>query len=1358
MIYTFQIKKSHELEGRIVGSSSFEGVEFLGLRSERGNDWGGVLLLVLLFLIFNVGTVSAATHVSYGLDGRFDIVGSDQDIDGRGSTSYSGASISGDDVENALTNDSWINKWLVTDLSDLYEVNYINLSSNFAIKQNQANNTDKYGVWHDVNGDSGVNGSDDYPIYNDLFFANRSTDSLTVKPAMRVGNASHLRGKVFKLKAQKYFVNDYDRESSELSLVPVDEKTLLNSENTQDMLDSALLLPGTDIKIGMQNLDVSAGSADFAIIEGGVVTSYKHRGQDFNPLFAVGNDLELLKGYYFILTLIDPSGEYINFALGKKSDEFWLVNGEVDVLGYSHVVIGDDSGGWGEEFRFDGAELSIPSGSNKALPKTSNSSPFTPHKRPEINSGKSFVTYDSGGKFDVVRSQLITVANMTFMNADRYPYQEFLAVDAWILTNESNIVIKYNSSNTVNIVNDTWMNFSQSPYSDFLNISARVQTDGSNITVQFYKQDIDDDSSTQASSALTSGDDVLQTEVNNSWERLWMSTRLSDIQGSSEIKLSSNFAISQNQTNNSEKYGFWYDATGDGDVKDDDDYPTYNDILFVDVGLSQLTIKPAMRIGDSINLVGKIFNLKSQDYFVKKFDSNDDEITLVAVDVKAFLDNDNTQDMLDSAILVPGTDIKIGMQNMDVGAGSADFAIIEGGVVTSYKHRGQGVDPLFAGGNDLELLNDYYMYLTYIDPAGNYIKLAIGKKTDEFKVIDGDTNVLGYARAVVDDDTGGWVNEFRLEGDYSTISAGDYWTFPLPEGNATPSTFEPKYLGTYAAYTSDKEFDIIRKLSLTVNDSTTLDASREPFSDFLNGDVDVTVTGSSGTVTFTYFMNDFDGTRDSTDDFSETYYTDLEVGKWVANRSDDDFSKTNSLTSWIINVSDTNSLRDNTGSRYGMCFDANGDGDVRDSGDYTIYNDLFIVDKNYSSITVKPAMRIGNATGSIGNVFKLKGQDYFVNGFDSINKDITLIPVSVKWLLNSVNLQNTLDSAYLIPGTNTKIGLQNLTSTPSGTFYVIVDGNVTEVIVRDNETVPKFKIGKDLELHSGSYIIPLEIDPYSNFIKFVIGEKTDEFILSDGDTDVLGYAVARVNPEDSGEFRLEDDNITVSRGSSHQISANITGGLNLLNAFLVFDEDGFFDVQAHWVKSAASGSRIKGSKSPWKDFLKPDAEVSVSNVESGIEMRYEDEDIDNDPSTQNTASGITGDDVAKNETSTNWENMWLVTDLSDLGGASETYLSLDFDIKKNQTNNSEKYGVWYDATGDGDVDDTGDYPIYNDVFFADRLPTTLTIKPAMRIGDSINLVGKVFNLKSQDYFVKKFERSEERRVGKECRSRWSPYH
>ena len=38
----------------------------------------------------------------------------------------------------------------------------------------------------------------------------------------------------------------------------------------------------------------------------------------------------------------------------------------------------------------------------------------------------------------------------------------------------------------------------------------------------------------------------------------------------------------------------------------------------------------------------------------------------------------------------------------------------------------------------------------------------------------------------------------------------------------------------------------------------------------------------------------------------------------------------------------------------------------------------------------------------------------------------------------------------------------------------------------------------------------------------------------------------------------------------------------------------------------------------------------------------------------------------------------------------------------------------------------------------------------------ILMLGKVLKFKSNDGFIT--QRSEERRVGKECRSRWSPYH
>ncbi len=158
------------------------------------------LLLILVFLFVIVGSVSATTYVRYDSIGRFDIEDSDGNIDDDGSTSYSGAVISGDDVENAQTSTSWNDKWLVTGLSDVQGNSDIKLSSNFAINQNQLNNTDEFGIWYDATGDGDVNDADDYPIYNDIFISDLTGDSITVKPAMRVGNSSYLAGRIFELK------------------------------------------------------------------------------------------------------------------------------------------------------------------------------------------------------------------------------------------------------------------------------------------------------------------------------------------------------------------------------------------------------------------------------------------------------------------------------------------------------------------------------------------------------------------------------------------------------------------------------------------------------------------------------------------------------------------------------------------------------------------------------------------------------------------------------------------------------------------------------------------------------------------------------------------------------------------------------------------------------------------------------------------------------------------------------------------------------------------------------------------------------------------------------------------------------
>ena len=64
-----------------------------------------------------------------------------------------------------------------------------------------------------------------------------------------------------------------------------------------------------------------------------------------------------------------------------------------------------------------------------------------------------------------------------------------------------------------------------------------------------------------------------------------------------------------------------------------------------------------------------------------------------------------------------------------------------------------------------------------------------------------------------------------------------------------------------------------------------------------------------------------------------------------------------------------------------------------------------------------------------------------------------------------------------------------------------------------------------------------------------------------------------------------------------------------------------------------------------------------------------------------------------------------------------------------------------------------------------KLPTTPGVYQFFDANGVIIYIGKAKNLKNRvsSYFVKtnqtsKTMRSEERRVGKECRSRWSPYH
>ncbi len=192
----------------------------------------------------------------------------------------------------------------------------------------------------------------------------RKTGELTVVSAYRLGNCEAIEKTIIKIRGQKYYVKEFDGDADELTLIPVDEKTLLNSQQTQDMLDSALLIPGTDIKIGLQNLVVNATgdptSAQFAIIEGGVVTSYLERDLvQSDPAIAKNTDMELLSNYIITIQYADPNGEFITLSIGKKSDEFKISDGDTNVLGYAKAKVDDSTDFAARECRLENAEMTV---------------------------------------------------------------------------------------------------------------------------------------------------------------------------------------------------------------------------------------------------------------------------------------------------------------------------------------------------------------------------------------------------------------------------------------------------------------------------------------------------------------------------------------------------------------------------------------------------------------------------------------------------------------------------------------------------------------------------------------------------------------------------------------------------------------------------------------------------------------------------------------------------------------------------------------------------------------------------------------------------------------------------------------
>jgi hypothetical protein len=176
----------------------------------------------------------------------------------------------------------------------------------------------------------------------------------------------------------------------------------------------------------------------------------------------------------------------------------------------------------------------------------------------------------------------------------------------------------------------------------------------------------------------------------------------------------------------------------------------------------------------------------------------------------------------------------------------------------------------------------------------------------------------------------------------------------------------------------------------------------------------------------------------------------------------------------------------------------------------------------------------------------------------------------------------------------------------------------------------------------------------------------------------------------------------------------------------------------------AMAKMVTGSRNPDLSGLLADEE-SAGIISTAVSMKYpglaeeavltfafETDDIDD----RNTVypGGSAGDDVEETEVDRGWEDKWL----TDLDKSGLIGLSPNWDIKPDQIN-TENFGVWFDADGDGEVNHAEDYPVYNDIFFVRKRVDTLTIKSALRLGSCEFLEGKTFEIMGQGFYLKDFD-------------------
>jgi hypothetical protein len=255
-------------------------------------------------------------------------------------------------VINGFSDNDYDDQWIVTELSNFGPANVIQLSDNWDIREDRLTNTERFGIWKDVDGDGAIEPDADWPVYNDIFIVDRSSSSISIIPAMRVGSIPNLEGRVFEMRGQEYLVKDFDATS--VDIVSSFETALVDA-GAQDLVDASVLIPGTSTKIGLTGFTNGAGAqGTIAIIEGGNIIKNERR------TFEVGRDLDLFTDFFVIPTQVLPSG--IRVSIGKKAGEITIADFDKNVFGYERAIVGEDGDGWTDELRFEDGTIEIPRG------------------------------------------------------------------------------------------------------------------------------------------------------------------------------------------------------------------------------------------------------------------------------------------------------------------------------------------------------------------------------------------------------------------------------------------------------------------------------------------------------------------------------------------------------------------------------------------------------------------------------------------------------------------------------------------------------------------------------------------------------------------------------------------------------------------------------------------------------------------------------------------------------------------------------------------------------------------------------------------------------------------------------------